>query len=251
MGERKILKSLQAVRLLLKGRNAWNKWANENPACDIDFSFFDYNQNRDLFRGMKNSDKFDFSNLIFPKSGSITFESVNFGPHINLNFDKSIFGNGNIIFKKTNFGNKASFLETKFGYGNVDFSNTHFGGKNVSFNKSIFLGDVCFKESVFNSTETEFKNVRFLGKKVNFSQAKFECERVTFDDSVFNDGKIIFIQTEFKYCAMYFDKISFGINEISFYSAKFDKCECFFGIQRRTQNYQKAWYQLHLRILIS
>ena len=115
------LYNLEAVRLWLKGKDAWNKWVEENPECDVDFSEVDFG----YLRKQCNNDDISFSLFKFPIG--------------NVDFFQAQFGEGNVYFSDAQFGEgNVSFYGPQFGKGNVNFYKAHFGEGNVNFDVSRF-----------------------------------------------------------------------------------------------------------------
>jgi hypothetical protein len=62
------LKGQEAIDLWLQGHDVWDKWVDENPAVDVDFSSMDFSQYREC----------DFSIFKFP-NGDVSFNEATFG----------------------------------------------------------------------------------------------------------------------------------------------------------------------------
>ncbi|MBT6717366.1 MAG: hypothetical protein HOB18_06995, partial [Nitrospina sp.] len=117
--EKKILKGQAAIDLWLKGKDAWNKWVEENPVADVSFQGVDFSQHRV-------DDIISFSGFKFP-TGIVDFYGATFGKG-HVDFFGASFGEGEVWFHKVNFGNgDVNFFNTVFGEGPVSFSEASFG----------------------------------------------------------------------------------------------------------------------------
>ena len=128
--ERIVLKGEKALEIWRQGREAWNKWVEEHPEADIDFSSVDFSKERNN----KNipEDKWPFAGFHFPQKGTV-------------NFSKATFGEGTVDFRNANFGE-----------GTVSFSGATFGKGYVSFLSSKFKGLTLFHDLKQASLITSF-----------------------------------------------------------------------------------------------
>ena len=67
----------ESVALWLQGREAWNKWAEENPEADVSFHGADFSKHRD--HPSIDVDEWPFEKFCFPSSGSVSFIEATFG----------------------------------------------------------------------------------------------------------------------------------------------------------------------------
>jgi hypothetical protein len=140
---KKTLEGDKAIDLWLQGKDAWNKWVENNPIADVSFRGVDFSQHRV-------DDNISFYEFKFPTG--------------NVDFFGASFGEGDVDFHKANFGNgDVNFFNTVFGAGPVSFSDASFGDGDVSFHNAIFSGNVffnnlqhCNKVKLFS-----FRNVSF------------------------------------------------------------------------------------------
>jgi uncharacterized protein YjbI with pentapeptide repeats len=148
---------------------------------------------------------------------------------------------------------ELTFINTKFGSGNVDFSYSLFRNEKNDFSNIIIdEGDIIFKNSIFTSgiknfqyaafgkgfvnfTNTEFNNgdVSFLNTyfgdgKVSFKVARFGEGKVDFHYSKFGKGDISFERTEFGNGVVDFKAVEFNEGKVNFNRAVFDKGEATF-----------------------
>ena len=235
------LYNLEAVRLWLKGKDAWNKWVEENPECDVDFSIVDFSK----IRGRGANEEIYFAYFWFPKGGvsfseaqfgegSVDFSNAKFGGGDvnffgtlfgkgNVNFSFAQFGEGDVDFSKTRFGKgDVDFSYAQFGEGNVDFSSTQFGEGNVDFSKTRFWeGNVSFTLAQFGKGIVNFYKAQFGEGKVSFTLARFGEGNVLFSESRFGEGDVDFSHTQFGEGEVFFYKTRFGEGDVDFSKTQF------------------------------
>ena len=172
-----VLYNLEAVRLWLQGKDTWNKWVEENPECDVDFSAVDFG----YLRKQCNKDDISFISFKFPK-GNVDFSAAQFGEG-NVNFIEAQFGEGDVSFEEAQFGEgNVSFQEAKFGKGNMSFYKAHFGEGTVSFSWAQFgEGNVNFVGAQFGEGNVNFSWAQFGEGNVSFYKAHFGKGNVNFE----------------------------------------------------------------------
>ncbi len=151
-----VLAGQEVTDLWLEGRDAWNRWVQDNPIADIDFSETD-------FAGIREQNQLallSFEGFIFP-DGHVSFDCADFGKG-NVSFFGARFGTGDVSFSRTAFdGDHISFVETDFGNGLVSFSHARFGPGVISFLKARFgTGDVLFYRTVPDTNRLIFEQIK-------------------------------------------------------------------------------------------
>lgn len=234
------LYNLEAIRLWLQGEEAWNKWTEQNPECDVDFSGVDFGE----FIKRKEVERISFSFFTFPKGkvnfsraqfgdGYVDFEYAEFGDGY-INFNNALFGDGDVDFENVRFGNgEVSFIEVQFGDGDAIFCNARFGDGDVSFSGAQFgNGDVDFSGADFGEGTTNFQTVDFGRGNIDFSNTRFREGDVTFDYAQFGNGSVSFYGAEFGEGTTDFKAVDFGSGNIDFSSTRFGKGTANFSATR-------------------
>lgn len=187
------LYNLEAVRLWLKGKDAWNKWVEENPECYVDFSEVDFG----YLREQCNNDDISFSLFKFP-NGNVDFSAAQFGEG-NVDFSHTQFVEGDVDFSGAQFGEGyVDFYKAQFGEGNVLFSYAQFGEGNVLFSNVQFgEGYVFFSYAQFGEGNMFFSGAQFGEGNVNFYKALFGKGNVNFYETQFGEGNVDFSRAQF------------------------------------------------------
>ena len=205
--EKVVLEGQKAIDLWLQGREAWNKWVEENPIADVSFIQADFTKYKNI----------SFKNFKFP-NGKVTFE-------------RSRFGIGRVNFKGANFGDSdVSFFEANFEKGDVDFSFVTFGKGSVDFSNVEFgEGFISFDHSSFGDGNVDFTNSQFGKGIVIFSNAEFGEGDVDFSDSTFENGNVDFEDINFGTGEVSFTGVDFGVGWVSYFNSIFNSGDVFFS----------------------
>lgn len=230
----------EAVELWLQGKDAWNKWVEENPEADVSFSGVDFSAH------CKESGYISFRYFIFP-TGNISFEGSKFG-NKNVDFSYCDFGDGDVDFCSVNFGEKdVKFLNAKFGKGDIYFEGAIFSDRNIliistEFNDGDFIfsnvrlggGYFKFKNNSFGKGRVDFINTDFsnivavffetnFGEgSVDFREANFINANLIFYYTIFGKGLVSLSNSDFSGTFLDFSKSKF-LGELSFHESKFGK----------------------------
>ncbi|CCN38215.1 hypothetical protein VIBNISO65_830027 [Vibrio nigripulchritudo SO65] len=198
MSERIKLEGAAAKAKWKEGREAWNKWVDENPDADVSFEGVVFDQE-------------DVSERIINDEIKIVF-----------NFDWYRFPNGWVNFNKAEFGEgNVSFSHVKFGDGDVTFGNAQFGKGDVNFSGVQFgSGDVSFCGVGFGEGDVNFSVAKFGEGNVTFSGAKFGEGDVYFSGAKFGEGIVNFNNANFGAGNVYFERVKFGEGALSFELAR-------------------------------
>lgn len=196
-----------------KGRDEWNNWVKNNQDIDLDFSGYDFSQERKNCPGQV----IDFSDLLFPNGrisftraffgdGKVDFSRAKFGDG-NIDFRGAKFGKGDVIFAESTFGDGGKyFTSTKFGEGNVDFRGVRFGHGDVDFKQSQFgKGNISFATAQFGEGCVDFWEADFNDGDLFFWETKFTKGRIEFKSALFGKGSIIFQGSDFGENTICFD----------------------------------------------
>jgi len=164
--------------------------------------------------------KIDFSKTIFG-NGNVIFFGVIFDNGF-VNFEDIKFGNGDVDFQSADFGNGViSFYNVQFGDGKVNFYDAKFGKGNINFFRCKFgKGELDFSEVKFRDGNVDFSNVEFGSGDVNFRYAEFGNGNISFHDSKLTNGDIDFRDTEFGDGNIYFFNVKFGNGDANFAGSK-------------------------------
>ncbi len=205
----------ESVVLFKKGREAWNKWVEENPEYNIDFLGVDFSKHRDEDRNLT------FGGFKFPK-GLVRFEKTNFGSG-DVSFMQTEFGDGHASFKDAQFGEGyVNFAEAKFGEGDVCFFNAKFGDGGFCFSYAeLDKGAFTFIDARFGEGEVTFIGTQFGDGDVKFGMAKFGDGEVSFSKAHFGDGNVSFYEAQFGKGDIFFRSTNFGDGNVSFVRARF------------------------------
>lgn len=119
-----ILGGDEALELWRKGKNAWNRWVEENSVADVSFG------------------KVDFSKERTAEMPDIDFQGFNF-PKGNVYFTKAIFTEGRTLFNLATFGKGHYNFEREIFKGHADFSVI----KNIHLVKSLSFKSASFEKT--------------------------------------------------------------------------------------------------------
>ncbi|GFO76766.1 hypothetical protein BPLS_P4756 [Bathymodiolus platifrons methanotrophic gill symbiont] len=186
--ERKTIsgKDKEAFDEFLAGKERWNAYVEKHgDDTTVDFSGVDFSKHR------KGKGEFNFSGYLFPKNGSVSFASANFGEGAVSFKDSRFYGNGGVYFEDAKFGKGIVLFEcTGFGKGRVTFERAQFGNGGVYFNGSAFMGVVTFRHSRLGEGDficdyCEFGgHVSFESLKFSERLSKFSLRHSSFDKSL-------------------------------------------------------------------
>ena len=205
----------EAVALWSKGRHVWNKWVEENPKADVDFSHIDLGQYRD---------QFDSQFIAFP------FDGFHF-PDGYINFFKAEFGAGDVSYEGAIFnGGQISFFGATFSNGSVNFRRAIFGSGATSFQNATFQGGrIDFSCARFGDEAIDFSYVTFVDCDVSFSHATFGTGVLHFDNALISSGNFNFDFVTKTDGSVYFSNTYFGTGNKIFKQTEFGKGEVDFG----------------------
>lgn len=207
-------------------------------------AFFDCDITNDFSYAEFQGEKINFESTIFG-NGNTNFFNANFN-HCDVNFKKVKFGSGSTSFKSVKFGDgtvtfnngnfgtgNLSFVDADFSNGNVDFKNTYFGDGHVDFKFARFAsGDISFEKASFGSGKKDFKNVEFGGGKIDFRRVVFNDGDVSFEGVEFGNGKVSFRSSEFGHGRKSFHLADFAHGEAQFDYVSFGTGELSFNKAR-------------------
>ncbi|MCG7540600.1 hypothetical protein [Pseudoalteromonas sp. OF7H-1] len=213
-----VLKGQAAIELWLQGREAWNKWVEENPVADVSFHKADFTKYGVV----------PFENYKFPK-GSVDFSQAQFGAG-DVDFTQAQFGDGGVYFRETQFGEgDVYFIMAQFGNGYVDFAKAQFGEGDVYFGEAQFgNSDVNFAQAQLGEGDVNFAHAQFGEGEVYFGHARFGSGEVSFKNVDFGDGDVIFSKVIFGNGPIYFNESKFGAGHVYFNSAQFGENNVYF-----------------------
>ncbi|MCF6439234.1 pentapeptide repeat-containing protein [Pseudoalteromonas luteoviolacea] len=247
--EHHVLSGDKALKLWLKGKNAWNAWMYANPNTDVSFEdvqfcldnlatqYPQYFQEQIPLNGLelKTEKVICFDGFVF--NGQVNFYHAKFKNPVS--FNNAVF-KGDVDFVKAVFLKDAHFSEVKFEQKayfseacfktNVTFLNTTFSNSAV-FDSASFCSNTDtayhanFEHALFCENST-FSNAHFFGK-TSFSHSLFD-DRVHFHESCFSESAI-FSNTTFKDNAFFTSSVF--KKSIQFNSANFCKKIEFENIQ--------------------
>ncbi len=162
---RTVLAGDDAVNLWLQGKDAWNKWVEENPEADVDFSNVDFEEIREHRRLSRTS----FSGFNFPNGRT--------------SFIETKFGSASVLFDNAQFGDKGvSFYRADFGGNRVSFVRVFFGGSELTFSRAAFGdADVFFSSANLENCIISFMNAHLGNGNVSFYGAKTSDTSFFFD----------------------------------------------------------------------
>lgn len=238
--EIKTLEPDAAVALWLKGKDEWNKWVENNPKYNINFSNVDFKLHRphinapisfadftfpdgemDFYGADFGDGDVDFTKAKFGK-GRISFCCAKFG-NGDVMFNYVVFGDGGVSFDRAKFGDgQLNFSFTKFGDGDVNFQDADFGNGDLSFLRAEFGdGNVTYLETKFGDGNVYFDKVIFGIGDLSFIKAKFGEGKVSFHQAEFDKGNVNFVSAEFGKGTISFIEAQFGDGNVNFFRAKF------------------------------
>lgn len=232
--ERTVLKGDEAIQLWLKGKDAWNKWVEENPEADVSFEGVDFRKYQPKKMDLTAHDfSFSFRGFCFP-IGDVTFSGSNFS-NVDVDFSNVTFSKGKVNFSYVNFGEGdvdfaytqfddgiVTFIQTSFGDGNVYFTEAKFGTGIILFGNSKFgQGNKYFSEAIFGNGNANFRDINFGSGHVCFTNAEFGTGKVSFSNDQFGEGSLSFIGTEFGEGDVDFSNANFGDGNVRFANSTF------------------------------
>ncbi|MEP3247977.1 MAG: hypothetical protein ABJN40_06350 [Sneathiella sp.] len=219
-----VLAGNDAVDLWLQGKDAWNKWVEENPKAFVDFSGVNFGD----IGTINNLASISFKHFCFPDGpvffkrayfgqGTISFEFSNFGDGL-VSFQDATFNKSNVLFNNASYGDGGvSFKNVMFGESSVDFGNVSFGTGDLLFTEVTFRGraeqPIMFEGMSFGKGTIYFDNTNFENVDVAFSDSNFESRNISFKNVMFIGGSV------------HFSQILLGSGFLSFENASFEKCE--------------------------
>ncbi|MCC3305998.1 pentapeptide repeat-containing protein [Sneathiella sp. HT1-7] len=205
--EKKILPKEEALALARKGKDAWNRWAAENPGIKVDFSGHDFSQEDISFAGFKFPGDVDFSETIIADA----------------NFINAEFSGGDANFHGAKFSSgDANFTATEFSGGDANFTATEFSGGDANFIAAEFSGgQAYFTATKFSGGNAYFSEAEFSGGNANFTATKFSGGNAYFSEAEFSGGNAFFAKADFSGGVAEFWIADFSGGNASFYGAKF------------------------------
>lgn len=211
--EKVVLEGQAAIDLWLQGKDAWNKWVEENPVADISFSGVDFSE----------FERVSFQEYKFP-NGNVDFSVTEFG-ECEVSFTETNFGDGYVNFASAKFsGDRVYFPRIKIGKGRVNFSRTMFGNGHVSFRFANFGdGNVFFDGASFGEGHVTFANAKFGEGDVSFFMTSFSCRVLDFYNLKFTKGYVDFSHAKFTRGAITFESADFGTGNVFFDLSLFGK----------------------------
>ncbi|MEW5250578.1 hypothetical protein [Microbulbifer discodermiae] len=218
----KVLAGQEAYDLYKQGREAWNQWADTHAGWVVDFTDWDFSEEKEV----------NFSEFRFP--GSAKFNKATFGNRY-VSFDHASFGEGRVYFERASFGEghvnfggasfgegPVSFQGASFGDGHVNFAETSFDGGDVAFNGARFGdGDLIFNNARFGDGGVTFWRTSFGKGVVSFQYASFGDGFLSFADTSFGEGHVSFMDVSFGKGGVLFQKANFGDGNVDFLCANF------------------------------
>ena len=251
-----ILKDQEAINLFIKGRDAWNEWAEQHEGWVVDFSGLTFPLHGNpssvsfesyVFLGpVKFEDtyfrcnKVSFESSIF-KDGDVSFYGAKFDGS-KVYFDKAVFSNGNKDFRMDSSSSfkLISFYGTEFGDGDLEFSDLT-SNESITFNHArIGKGSHSFENiTVTNgSLNFYFAKVKIdLSKSINFTNIniqhgdvdlcgfKFIGGDINFYFLRVQEGKVLIKDVkEFNAESLSFSNLNIENGELSLYDSEFEKC---------------------------
>lgn len=229
--EKKTLPKEEALALARQGKDAWNKWAEENPGIKVDFSGHDFSKSGLSFTEFVFNGPVNFARAKFDLAD---FSETKFmGESTDFRF--ATISSGGAFFNDTKFsGKQTDFTGVKFSGGNANFRSAGFGSVKTTFSRAEFGGGTAeFSFAKFDGEEADFTEVKFHGKKASFFEAKFDggsadfskaefCgEDADFSFTKFSGGDAFFILAEFIESRAIFRNTDFSGGTANFNFAKF------------------------------
>lgn len=154
-----------------------------------------------------------------------------------LDFEGSIFSDGDILFNNTNFSDCVkSFRKCKFAKTNLDFSFSRFGEGDIDFSKAVFIScDKNFSNCVVGNGDLLFVSAEFGTGDLDFSFTIIKTGNVDFSKSIFEEGTKNFSKTSFGEGNIDFSSVEFGKGDLFFLSTKFNMGNTYFLGSRVTK----------------
>ncbi|KZN49883.1 pentapeptide repeat-containing protein [Pseudoalteromonas luteoviolacea] len=259
--EQIILEGDEAILLWLEGKDAWNKWMEENPKAEVSFEGveFSYKALKEHFPDNENitslidysffgREYFSFEGYRF--NGCTSFRKATFSGE--ARFDEAVFS-GSADFKNTIFRGEASFTTANFhdkaDFAEANFSYTYFNSATFSveaqFYNATFDGMACFHGAIF-SGEAGFFKAKF-SHETDFNKATFSREadfcRVTFSKNANFRNTAFSIDADFGEAIfaheVYFNSAAFS-GAAHFYSAQFRSLANFYDATFVDVNFHKT-----------
>ncbi len=105
-----------------------------------------------------------------------------------MDFHYSVFGDCEIIFERTEFGNSR-----------VDFRTVDFGSGKINFNRSVFgNGEVNFEGASSKAAKIQFKKAVMSSGQKNFSLLEMDDTDISFERTEFGNGAVSFYESRIK-----------------------------------------------------
>lgn len=224
--ERKALTGGDALMLARRGDIVWNKWAEDNPGSEVDFSGVDLRGEPIAFAG------FVFSGPVIFKSVRIRDAGFRGAKFLggDANFDGAHFDGEAGNFEEAEFsGRAANFVGAQFRGRSANFSGAKFNGGPAYFTKTRFRGEGTNFDGAVFSAGAMFDRAEFSGRNTTFSKAKFRGGDTIFSWALFNGGDASFDETEFSDGCADFGAAKFIGGAADFYNAKFSGGDTIFA----------------------
>lgn len=209
----------EAVKLWLKGKDAWNQWVEENPDADVSFADVDFKS----YRKENKRRRVSFVDYKFPK-GRVDFTDAIFGDGW-VDFKRTHFNDGDVDFSGSSFGNgNVTFSSATFGKGYRDFSGIDFDKGSLNFKRAKFSdGAISFFYSSMSKGNFFFNEVECGIDSIDFTGFVFGDGIVNFSKTNFGDGDLVFNEASFSNGTVSFSQALFGKGFVDFRSASFGK----------------------------
>jgi len=198
----------QSVELWLKGKDAWNEWAEKLLAekqnlidagdwqAEKQFGFFDplvgkNEKTKDWF-ARANTDFSSLWVLCMSRSEEIGLDKIK-PDHKSIWLEQQ-----NINFVDFIFPGNVTFINTLFDCGNADFSGAQFSGGGAFFGRTQFSGGHAnFIKTQFSGGGANFSDAQFSGGDAHFMSAQFSGGGAFFNGAQFSGGDAHFNRTKF------------------------------------------------------
>ena len=225
------LEGKEAIELWKKGKDAWNKWVEENPIANVDFKHKEFTDAYISFEGFNfPAGDIIFSKTIFqrkiktiPISHYISESNINneytefFYDMFDtcwVNFKSCKFNDGSVYFDEAEFYNCIVIFEkSSFGKGNISFRYSKFHKPN---HKSLIIPKI----SNASITNLNFDNTCFGEGEVDFTGSFFSLDEMTFNNSILSKGSLIFVDAIFHNQSNRFLNMDFGNSDVLFTRVK-------------------------------
>jgi hypothetical protein len=158
--EQAVLEGQAAIDLWLRGKAAWNSWAEAHRGWTVSFAGVDFAAHVPHTDSANRS--INFSGFRFP--GPTVFRGGAF-KQLPVNFAGAVFQDGYTDFTYCKFDSEdVSFYKVDFGNGSLRFDRCTFGAGFTNF----------FDAVIGPGADTSFHDVRF-GGPLSFRAARFQC----------------------------------------------------------------------------